>query len=260
MTHTLRSPASLLAALTLLGAACGPGAAPAAPTTAPAAAPTAAPAAKPTTAPAAAPTTAAAAKPTTAPAAAATTAPAAAAKPTTAPAAAAAPQAIPADAAPPDQQVLVSAYDTAADFTTLDFWQSVYGRAGATSDLMTEPLVRLNKNFELVPAAATKWAVDGSGLVWTFNLDPNLIWSDDTPVTADDWVTTFRYGADPKHAWDFAWFFNGVIKNWDESVKGTVPVDQLGVKAVDAHTLQFETQQPAPYLPTMMLYSQGLQN
>jgi len=63
--------------------------------------------------------------------------------------------------------------------------------------------------------------------VWTFNIDPNLIWSDDTPVTADDWVTTFRYGADPKHAWDFAWFFNGVIKNWDESVKGTVPVDQL---------------------------------
>ncbi len=260
MTHTLRSPASLLAALTLLGAACGPGAAPAAPTTAPAAAPTAAPAAKPTTAPAAAPTTAAAAKPTTAAAAAPTTAPAAAAKPTTAPAAApAAPQAIPADAAPPDQQVLVLAYDNTADFTTLDFWQSVYGRGGATSDLMTEPLVRLNKNFEIVPAAATKWAVDGSGLVWTFNLDPNLIWSDDTPVTADDWVTTFRYGADPKHAWDFAWFFNGVIKNWDESVKGTVPVDQLGVKAVDAHTLQFETQQPAPYLPAMMLYSQGLQ-
>jgi len=260
MTHTLRSSASLLAALTLLGAACGPGAAPAAPTTAPAAAPTAAPAAKPTTAPAAAPTTAAAAKPTTAAAAAPTTAPAAAAKPTTAPAAApAAPQAIPADAAPPDQQVLVLAYDNTADFTTLDFWQSVYGRGGATSDLMTEPLVRLNKNFEIVPAAATKWAVDGSGLVWTFNLDPNLIWSDDTPVTADDWVTTFRYGADPKHAWDFAWFFNGVIKNWDESVKGTVPVDQLGVKAVDAHTLQFETQQPAPYLPAMMLYSQGLQ-
>src|SRR5882762_10273753 len=124
MTHTLRSSASLLAALTLLGAACGPGAAPAAPTTAPAAAPTAAPAAKPTTAPAAAPTTA--------PAAAPTTAPAAAAKPTTAPAAApAAPQAIPADAAPPDQQVLVSAYDNTADFTTLDFYESVYGRAGA---------------------------------------------------------------------------------------------------------------------------------
>src|SRR5438270_447628 len=222
---------------------------------------TSAPAAAPTTAPAAAP------KPTAAPTAAtaaATTAPAAAAKPTTAPTAAptaapAAAQALPADAAPPDQQVYIQAYDNTADFTTLDFWQSVYGRAGATSDLMTEPLVRLNKNFEIVPAAAQKWSVDSTNLVWTFNLDPNLVWTDDTPVTADDWVATFQYGADPKHAWDFSWFFGGVIKNWDEAVKGTVPVDQLGVKAADAHTLQITTQQPAPYIPAMMLYSQGMQ-
>ena len=249
MTHsTLRSSASLMAALTLGLAACGPGAAtPPAATTAPAAAPTAAP--KPTTAPAAAPTAAAAAAPTTAP----TTAPAAAAKPTSAPAA------LPADAAPPEQQVYVQAYDSTANFTTLDFWQSVYERAGASADLMTEPLVRINKNFEVVPGAATKWSVDSTNLVWTFNIDPNLIWSDDTPVTADDWVATFQYGADPKHAWDFSWFFGGVIKNWDDVVAGKMPTDQLGVKAVDAHTLQFETQQPAPYLPAMMLYSQALQ-
>jgi ABC-type oligopeptide transport system substrate-binding subunit len=253
----LRTASNLVAALTLGLAACGPATAPPAATTAPAAAPTAAPAAKPTTAPAAAPTTAPAAAATTAPAA--TAAPAA--KPTTAPAAAptTAPAAIPADAAPPDQQVLVFAYDSTADFTTLDFWESVYKRGGANSDLMTEPLVRINKNFEIVPAAATKWAVDSTSLVWTFNLDPNLIWSDDTPVTADDFVATFRYGADPKHAWDFTWFFNGVIKNWDEAVAGKVPLDQLGVKAVDAHTLQITTQQPAPYIPAMMLYSQALQ-
>jgi len=78
-------------------------------------------------------------------------------------------------------------------------------------------------------------------------------------VTADDFVATFRYGADPKHAWDFAWFFNGVIANWDETVAGKVPLDQLGVKAVDAHTLQITTKDPAPYLPAMMLYSEGLQ-
>ena len=155
--------------------------------------------------------------------------------------------------------MLVLSYDNTADFTTLDFWQSVYGRAGASSDLMTESLVRLNKNFEIVPGAATKWSVDSTNLVWTFNLDPNLMWSDDTPVTADDYVATFRYGADPKHAWDFSWFYGGVIKNWDEVVKGSVPVDQLGVTAVDAHTFQITTQQPAPYIPAMMLYSQGMQ-
>jgi ABC-type oligopeptide transport system substrate-binding subunit len=235
-------------AAAMLVAACGPNAPSVAPTTAPPA----------TSAPAAAP------KPTTPPAAAAqpTTAPAAAAKPTTAPAAAATqPATLPADAAPPDQQVLVMPYDSSIDFTTMDFMESVYkrGNAGAGSDLMTEPLVRINKNFEIVPGAATKWSGDSTGTVWTFNLDPNLIWSDDSPLTADDYVATFQYAADPKHAWDFAWFYQGVIKNWDDVVNGKMPVDQLGVKAVDAHTLQFTTQQPAPYLPAMLLYSMSLQ-
>src|SRR5207248_2997431 len=166
---------------------------------------------------------------------------------------------LPPDAAPLDQQVLVLQFNSGADFTTQDFFESVYNRADASSDLMTEPLVRINKNFEIVPAAATKWSVDSTGKVWTFNLDPNLIWSDDTPVTADDYVATFRYGADPKHAWDFTWFFNGIVKNWDDAAAGKVALDQIGVKAVDAHTLQIETQDAAPYLPAMMLYSQGLQ-
>ena len=112
--------------------------------------------------------------------------------------------------------------------------------------MLSESLVRLDKNFKTQPGAATKWEVDSTGLVWTFKLDPNLMWSDDTPVTADDWVATFQYGADPKHAWDFTWYFGGVIKNWDEAVAGKVPLDQLGVKAVDAHTLLFTTAAARP--------------
>jgi ABC-type oligopeptide transport system substrate-binding subunit len=223
-----------------------------------------------------APTPAAPAAATAAPAApagAATAAPAAA-EPTAAPAAAeptAAPAAEPAaggtlngvtlpdDAAPADQQVYVVHYDNTADFTTIDFFESVYKRGGAVADVLSDALVRIDKNFDIGPGAATEWSVDSSGLAWTFKLDPNLMWSDDTPVTADDYVATFRYGADPKHAWDFTWFFGGVIKNWDDVVAGKMPVDQLGVKAVDAHTLEFDTQSPAPYLPAMLLYSMPLQ-
>src|SRR5438477_1917940 len=166
---------------------------------------------------------------------------------------------LPADAAPPDQQVYIVHYDNTADFTTIDFYESVYKRAGAIADILSDSLVRLDKNFKAQPGAATKWEVDSSGLVWTFHLDPNLVWSDDTPVTADDYVATFRYGADPKHAWDFSWYFGGVIKNWNEAVAGKVPLDQLGVKATDANTLQVTTEAPAPYLPAMMLYSDTMQ-
>ncbi|HEX2909522.1 MAG TPA: peptide ABC transporter substrate-binding protein [Chloroflexia bacterium] len=166
---------------------------------------------------------------------------------------------LPPDAAPASQQVYITHYDNTSDFTTVDFYESVYKRGGAVTDVLSDGLVRLDKNFKIQPGAATKWEVDSTGLVWTFHLDPKLMWSDDTPVTADDYVATLRYGADPKHAWDFTWYFQGVIKNWSEAVAGKVPLDQLGVKAVDANTLQFTTETPAPYLPAMLLYSNPLQ-
>ena len=234
----------LLLLLSLLLAACGGGApATAKPTaaSAPAAGATAAaPAAEPT---AAAPASEATAAPAAEPAAGATM------NGVT----------LPADAAPPEQQVFVVHYDNTADFTTIDFFESVYKRGGAITDVLSDPLVRLDKNFKVNPGAATEWSVDASGLVWTFKLDPNLIWSDDTPVTADDYVATFRYAADPKHAWDFTWFFQGVIKNWTEVVEGKVPVEQLGVAAADANTFTVTTVSPAPYLPAMMLYSNAMQ-
>ncbi|HEU5100866.1 MAG TPA: peptide ABC transporter substrate-binding protein [Roseiflexaceae bacterium] len=246
------SIAILLLVFSVILAACG-----GAPATAPTAAP-AAPAAEPTRSVADVPTAVPISQPTAVPAATAAPAPTTAAEPGAAGGTLNG-VTLPADAAPADQQVFVVHYDNTADFTTIDFFESVYKRGGAVADILSDALVRIDKNFQINPGAATKWEVDSTGLVWTFTLDPNLIWTDDTPVTADDYVATFRYAADPKHAWDFTWFFGGVIKNWDDVVAGKMPVDQLGVKAADAHTLQFETQSPAPYLPAMLLYSMPLQ-
>ena len=165
---------------------------------------------------------------------------------------------MPADAAPLDQQVYVYPSRNEITFTTIDFYEQVYQRGDALTDLLSDSLTRLDKNFEIQTGAATEWSVDDTGLIWTFKLDPNLMWNDGTPVTANDWVATFQYGADPTHAWDFTWYFNGVIKNWEKAVAGEVPVTDIGVTAVDDHTIQFETQTPAPYLPAMLIYSTTL--
>ena len=166
---------------------------------------------------------------------------------------------LPADAAPLDQQVLIYPYSGWRTFTTIDFFQAVYERADSLTDLLSDALVRLNKDFQVNPGAATEWSVDESGLVWTFKLDPNLMWNDGTPVTADDYVATFRYGADPEHAWDFSWYYQGVIRNWTQAVAGEVPVEEIGVRAVDAQTLEFTTEAPAPFLPAMLVYSATFQ-
>lgn len=207
-----------------------------------------------------------AAEPTSAPAAGATSAPAAEA--TSAPADGAAvtlPNGVtlPPDAAPPEYQVYVNYFQNDAPYTTLDFMESVYARGGVgpLNDLLSEPLVRLNKDFEVQPAAALSWSSNDDGTVWTFNLDPNLIWSDGTPLTADDYVATFQYAADPKHAWDFAWYFSapGAILNWDKAVAGEVPTSEIGFKAEGPNTLVVTTETPAPFLPAKLLYSTPFQ-
>ncbi|MDF3053812.1 MAG: putative oligopeptide transporter substrate binding protein, partial [Geminicoccaceae bacterium] len=129
----------------------------------------------------------------------------------------------------------------------------------AIYDILSEPLVRLNRDFEIIPGGALEWGSNEEGTVWTFSLDPNLMWSDGTSVTANDWVATFRYGADPAHAWDFTWYFQGILKGWDEAIAGEIPLEELGVRqGADEHELIMETQVPAPYLPAMLLYSNTL--
>jgi peptide/nickel transport system substrate-binding protein/oligopeptide transport system substrate-binding protein len=82
------------------------------------------------------------------------------------------------------------------------------------------------------------------------------MWNDGTPVTANDWVATFRYGADPEHAWDFAWFFQDILVNWNEAIAGEVPTEEIGVSVgANDHELVIETVNPAPFIPAMMLYS-----
>jgi ABC-type transport system substrate-binding protein len=166
---------------------------------------------------------------------------------------------LPDDAAPADQQVLVMPNSVQTDKTP-DFYESVYERLSeAIYDILSEPLVRLNRDFEIIPGGALEWSGNEEGTVWTFKLDPNLMWSDGNPVTANDWIATFRYGADPAHAWDFTWYFQGILKGWDEAIAGEIPLEELGVRqGADEHELIIETQVPAPYLPAMLLYSNTL--
>jgi ABC-type transport system substrate-binding protein len=163
---------------------------------------------------------------------------------------------LPDGAAPADQQIFVVPNEPQLDKTP-DFYESVYERVSqGSSDIFSDPLVRLNRNFEIIPAAALDWSGNEEGTVWTFNLDPALMWNDGNPVTANDWVATFRYGADPAHAWDFTWYFQGVVKGWNEAIAGDIPLEELAVRqGANANELIVETEVPAPYLPAMLLYS-----
>jgi len=167
------------------------------------------------------------------------------------------PLTLPDDAAPLEQQLYRVTSDPAFA-KSLDFYETVYNRSGP-SDLSSVPLVRLDRNFQIIPGAAESWSGSADGKEWTFKLRPGIVWSDGNPVTAADFVKTFQYSADPEHAWDFTWFWSGNIVNYTEAVAGTVKPEEIGVtQGANELEVVFKTVDPAPYMPAKLLYSTPL--
>lgn len=165
---------------------------------------------------------------------------------------------LPDDALPYDEQIAYVGCSNTAAMTAFEFQVTVYQRYCPGTDF-ADPLTELDKNFNVVPAAAESWEVSEDGLTWSFHIRPGQVWSDGEPLTAHDWVATYRYLAAPDHAWDFAWFYNGVIKNWEEVIAGELPPEELGVAAADDLTFQITTQKPFPPMPGMMKFGWTLQ-
>jgi oligopeptide transport system substrate-binding protein len=137
--------------------------------------------------------------------------------------------------------------------TYMDMMKTVYNRAGEP-DLIQLAISAYDKNYELTPMAAKSWEVSKDGLVWTIKLRENLSWSDGKPLTADDFVFALQRAA--KGGYDFSWYWSwaGGIKNWSKVEKGDLALSELGVKAVDAHTIRVETETPKPYFPGICAY------
>jgi peptide/nickel transport system substrate-binding protein/oligopeptide transport system substrate-binding protein len=102
---------------------------------------------------------------------------------------------LPQDAAPYEMQIWQEMCSSTATQTNFMAAVTVYQRIcePGTSDLFGDQLVNLDENLNLIPAAAESWEPSEDGLTWTFHLRPGQVWSDGTPLTANDWVATWRW-------------------------------------------------------------------
>lgn len=112
-----------------------------------------------------------------------------------------------------------------------------------------EPLVRTiveDGSDVVVPAAAESWDISDDGLVWTFHIREDANWSDGQPLTAGDFVYGARRIVDPETASPSA---NNLkhIKNGSLIPLGEVPVEELGLKAIDDKTLEITLEYPVSY-------------
>ncbi len=111
-----------------------------------------------------------------------------------------------------------------------------------------EGLVRLNaRTAEPEPGLAHRWDISGDGIVYTFHLRSNLVWSTGEPITAADVLYSWRRVLDPKTAADYAGqlYF---IRNGREFNTGRIQdPSALGLSAPDPLTVRVELNHPTPF-------------
>ncbi|MGQ9779401.1 MAG: peptide ABC transporter substrate-binding protein [Bacillota bacterium] len=109
-----------------------------------------------------------------------------------------------------------------------------------------EGLTRLDEQNRPVPAMAQAWRVSADGLVYRFTLR-EARWSNGTPVTAGDFVFAWLRALKPGQEGPRTHLLF-VLANAEAYHKGAIlDPAQVGVRALDARTLEVRLAKPAPY-------------
>ncbi|HIX49312.1 MAG TPA: peptide ABC transporter substrate-binding protein, partial [Candidatus Mediterraneibacter caccavium] len=109
-----------------------------------------------------------------------------------------------------------------------------------------DELLTYDENGEIEYRAAESYEVNEDSTVWTFHLRENALWSDGTPVTAEDFLNTIRRALDPASGSGYAVYLFP-IENAEEIYDQEASVDTLGVDTPDDHTLVFRLEEPCVY-------------
>jgi len=95
------------------------------------------------------------------------------------------------------------------------------------------------------PALADRWDVSEDGRTWTFHLR-EAKWSNGDPVTAGDFVYSWRRAVDPKTGSGYSHRMYA-LRGAREIVKGDADPSTLGVRALDERTLEVSLVRRTPY-------------
>lgn len=118
-----------------------------------------------------------------------------------------------------------------------------------------EGLYSLDADGNTIPALATDQEVSEDGLTRTFKLRDDATWTNGEPVTAHDFVYAWTRLLDPDVGAQYG-FIVGVagIENADAILAGEASLEDLGVKALDDHTLEIKLAYPVSFFDSLMTF------
>ncbi len=116
-----------------------------------------------------------------------------------------------------------------------------------------EGLVTLDEEtFQPRPGAAERWAISADGLVYTFHLHPGAKWSNGDPLTAHDFLFSFRRALTPALGSEYKDALYPV-KNAEAFARGKlVDFAQVGFRLADDRTLEITLEHPTPHFLSVL--------
>src|SRR5205085_2545564 len=127
--------------------------------------------------------------------------------------------------------------------------------SSAAIDLVFTGMLQLNNKLEVECVLCSTYSVGSDGVTWTFNLKPNLKFSDGTPLTAQDVVYSMDRALDPKTQSGTAPYYMRYIKDATARNGGTVK-SLIGdsLVAVDNNTVKVVAASPVAFFLESLVY------
>ena len=112
--------------------------------------------------------------------------------------------------------------------------------------------VKNPETLEPEPGVAERWDISEDGTVYTFYLNPNARWSNGETMTASDYVWSWNRALHPDTGSLYAYMLYPIVNSEAYSKREITDFGEVGVKALDDHTLQVRLNAPTPYFLQLM--------
>jgi oligopeptide transport system substrate-binding protein len=118
---------------------------------------------------------------------------------------------------------------------------------GRVAYALFEGLMAYGADGQPQPGTAERYEISPDGLVYTFHLRANARWTNGKPVTAHDFVVSWRRVLEPAQGAEYAYQLH-YLKNGKAYNEGTLKdFSQVGVRASDDRTLVVTLENPTPF-------------
>lgn len=110
-----------------------------------------------------------------------------------------------------------------------------------------EGLYRLDENDEPEPAVAESVDISDDQLTYTFHIREDAKWSNEEPVTADNFKYSWLRAMHPDTGGSYDDIIADFVAGGDAYVDGDIDASEVGIEVIDDKTLEVTLKEPTPF-------------